>query len=318
VRVNIVTPVRPGGPYYVGRQLSKALNQRGIHAVWTHSLLGTLTSPLVPKVDLTHCLGVPMFTRFKPWKGPLIFSVRGYYHLEPTIWRFFVPRTIREADAITLPTQRLKESLQLDRGIVIPNAVDPEEFNPVTHGNKRTINLVTVTELSFPQKAKGIIDIAKTLSEVQSRGAKFNYRVIGSGRNLAYVREAVKEYDISIEFTGFVNNPKQVLETSDIFLYCSYLDVFPIVILEAMATGLPVLTNDFGGVSEIIENEVSGYIVKNNDEYLERLMSLLGDYRLRERIGQNAREKVQRDFNWQVVINSFISLYKSTLAKSAS
>ncbi len=315
MRVNIVTPVHPGGPYYAGEQLARVLTKKGPRATWTHRLAEVLLSPLVPKADITHAVGVPMFARCKRWKGPLVFSLCGDYQIEKTIWRRFFPRTIEQADVVTSPSQYLKGKLGTERAVIVPHTVFPEEFNLATHTDREVLNLVTITSFSFLDKAKGVIDAARALRIAQNKGARFHYKVVGGGKYLATIKEEVRSYGLNIEFTGFLPDPKQVLEESDAFLYYSCHDNFPIVILEAMATGLPIVTCDVGAMSEIIDDGINGYVAHNEEELLNRLLLLLGSCALRQQVGHSAREKVEQKFNWHVIVDTYISIYEMMMGR---
>jgi len=315
MRVNIVTPVHPGGPYYAGKQLARILNKKGIRAKWTHSLAESLLSPLVPKADITHTVGVPMFARCKRWKGPLVFSLCGDYQIEKTIWQRFFPRTIEQADVVTSPSQYLKEKLGTERAIIVPHTVFPEEFNLATHTDREVLNLVTITGFAFFHKAKGVINVARALRIAQDKGARFHYKVIGGGKYLTTIKDEVRSYGLDIEFTGFLPDPKQVLEESDVFLYYSCHDNVPVVILEAMATGLPIVTCNVGAMSETIDDGHNGYVAHNEEELLNRLLMLIGNCELRQQIGHSAREKVEQKFNWHVMVDTYISIYERVLER---
>jgi glycosyltransferase involved in cell wall biosynthesis len=308
MKANLLTPIRKGGPYSWGEDLTYMLNQNGVLAKHVHSLPMLLGSCFYQQGDIVHT-AVPI--PFKLWKRPIIFTIHGDYTIEQNMWQRFYPKTIAQASTITTPSQYLKQKLGLERAIVVPNALFLERFKQVEHREKEVLNLVTVTNFHFLDKAKGLINVAKVLQQVQNR--KIKYTVIGDGIYLKQVKEEITKHRVSVEFTGFLTDPKQILAQSDIFLYYSYHDNFPIVILEAMACGLPVITNDVGAVSEIIENEKNGYIAATDEAYLEYLLNLVGDAELRTKIGKNARKAVEAKFDWAKIVDEYIKIYKALL-----
>ena len=308
MRVDIVTTVHPGGPYSVGKQLAEILPARGVHSIWTHELSRVLLSSFYPTADITHSMDVPMFPILKALKGPLLFTVHGDYRNENTPWRRFYPWAIQRADAITTASLYLKDKLGLAKATVIPNAVFPERFQVVTHRDKEIINLVTTSNLGFLEKARGILDILQILHALGD--SRVRYKVVGDGFYLRQIKQEAAKYSVKVEFTGFLPDPRQTLGASDIFLYYSHLDNFPIVILEAMASGLPVVTSDVGATSEMIHNGVDGYVAETRDSYLDALRSLLNDPELRQKIGGNARSSVERRFNWQTLVDDYVALYQ--------
>lgn len=310
MRVNVLT-ARFGGPFQWGKDLAYMLNNSRIEAKHIHTLFSLSKSCLYQNVDIVHTT-VPI--PFRLWKKPIVFAIHGDYTIEPNIWQRFIPKTITRADAIIIPSQYLKQKLGLNDAIVIPNAIFPERFKQVRHSEKETINLVTITGFHFKDKARGILDILEILSVAKKIANKrIKYVVVGGGPYLGRIMAQAKSYGIDVEFTGMLQNPKTILENSDIFLYYSYHDASPIAILEAMACGLPVITNNVGAVSEIIDNAENGYIAEGDESYLTYLLSLLGDYKLRQEIGQNARAKVEEKFSWHNVSREYIQIYNKLL-----
>jgi len=308
MRVSILTPPRLGGPFYWARDLAESLNERGIKSEHVHQIRRLLLSPLYHNFDIVHTT-VPF--PFKLWQKPVILTILGDYTDEPNIWQRFVPKTIAQANAITVPSQLLRQKLGLNEAVVIPNAVFPERFKPAQHGARDELKLVTIMNFYFPNKVKGLLNIIEVLNKIQSY--RFTYTIIGGGQYLDTIKYQSGGTKVDVTFTGFLQDPKPVLATSDIFLYYSYHDAFPIVILEAMACGLPMVTNNVGAVSEIIDNAENGYIAEGDEDYLKHLLNLLGDYELRRRIGQNARAKVEEKFSWHTVTPEYIKLYNKLL-----
>ena len=312
MKVNIITPVRVGGPYYSGENLAKILKDREITATWAHHIIRVLSSPIWQNADVVHSMSVPITYRF--WKNPLILTVRGEYPIEKNLWRSFFPLAIKKADIVTTPSHFLKERLGLKDAIVIPNAIFPEKFKPVIHSEKDTISLVTVTKFFFEDKARGVLDILKVLDTVpEAVAGRMRYKVVGGGPFLNQVKREAQKYRVAVEFTDMLQNPRAALESSDIFLYYSQHDNFPNILLEAMAYGLPIVTNSVGAVNEIIEDGKDGYIAPTGKAYLESLLNLMNNYDLRSKVGQNARRSVETKFDWSKIVDSYIEIYKKVL-----
>ena len=311
MKVNILSPVHRGGPYNWASDLVFMLNKKGIKAKWIHNLKNILISLFYQDADVIHTV-VPLTYRL--WVKPVVLTVKGDYTIEKRKWRLLYPLAIKKADIVTTPSHFLKQRLNLDDAVVIPNAIFPDRFKIVKHFEKEIINLVTVTNFGFRDKAEGVLNIVKILEKVKkSTDNKINYTIIGGGAYLEQIKEKTKEYDTNVKFTGFLNDPKEVLETSDIFVYYSIHDNFPNSILDGMASGLPVITNNVGAVPEIIESERDGYVAEYDEDYQEYFLNLVEDYKLREKIGQNARKTVEEKFDWKKVVNEYISIYENLM-----
>lgn len=314
MRVNVITPINKGGPYYWGKNLVRVINEYGdgIHACHTHQLKKILTAPLYQNFDIVHA-EVPL--TYKLWNKPTILTLQGEYTIEKNIWRHFYPLAVKKADVVTSSSNFLKDRLGVDKAIVIPNGIFTDRYKIVAHQDKDTVNLVTLTKFAFKDKSEGVLDLIRIVEKASKNSYKdINYTIIGGGKYLDHVKEKIKNYNVNVNFTGFISDPGKILEGNDIFIYYSAHDNFPTAILEGMASGLPVITNNVGAVNEIITNRKDGYIALNSDEYLDYLIKLIDDHNLRGQVGYNARKKVEDKFDWRKIVNSYVSLYKALLS----
>lgn len=309
MRINILTSVgNKGGPFKWAKGLVHLLRKRNINAYHIYLLKDLLTSPIYQDADIIHTT-LPLAYRL--WRKPVVLTIKGDYTIEDRTWRYLYPIAIKKADVITTPSFFLKKRLNLDNAVVIPNAIFPEQFKMVEHLEKDVINAVSVTNFGFRDKAESVLNMIEILKKVKiATDKKINHIIIGGGAYLKQVKEKARECDTNVNFTGFLGNPKEVLEDSDIFMYYSVHDNFPNSILEAMASGLPIITNKIGAVNEIISNSKDGYVTYGDDEYQECLLNLLDDYKLRAQIGANARKTVEEKFNWNRVIQEYLNIYK--------
>jgi glycosyltransferase involved in cell wall biosynthesis len=96
----------------------------------------------------------------------------------------------------------------------------------------------------------------------------------------------------------------------------SSYDIFPIVMLEAMASGLPVVATKNGGPSEIITSGEEGYLVEptNREELAAALVNVLGDEKERTRLGMNAHRKVVARYTWRRIADRMMAVYREVLA----
>ncbi|MCD1294876.1 hypothetical protein CUJ83_07680 [Methanocella sp. CWC-04] len=312
MKINVITPVNKGGPFNWGKSLAETINGSYGHnysASHIHEFKKIMKIPLYQDHDIVHT-AVPL--TYKLWRKPVVLTIHGEFPIEKNIWRHFYPIAIKKANIITTPSNFLKDRLGINNAIVIPNAVFPGQFRTAEHGEKEQVSLVTLTKFSFKDKAEGVLDLIKIVENVQRHtDIKIKYTVIGGGKYLDYVKDKITDVDLDLYFTGFLNDPKEVLKENDIFLYYSIHDNFPIAILEAMATGLPVITNDVGAVREMISSGKNGYVPDSSDEYERYLIDMISDHRSRARIGRNARNTIENRFSWHKIIKEYRKIYDS-------
>ncbi len=102
-----------------------------------------------------------------------------------------------------------------------------------------------------------------------------------------------------IHFAGSRSDVSRLLGAVDVFVLCSTTECFPISLLEAMAAGRPAVCTAVGGIPEMIEEAVTGYLVpaSNSERLAAQLMSLLSDVNAAHRMGLAARRRVEADFS---------------------
>ena len=110
-----------------------------------------------------------------------------------------------------------------------------------------------------------------------------------------------------------MNNVRELLKDSDIFIAHSKNEALGIAILEAMSAGLPVITTDSGGTSEIISNSgQNGILVEFGDvqRYAEGLALLINDSRLRRRYSDNGMKIIRERFSLEKTVAETYNLYE--------
>jgi spore coat protein SA len=92
-------------------------------------------------------------------------------------------------------------------------------------------------------------------------------------------------------------------------------EAFGLVNVEAMSCGVPVVATRAGGMKEIIRNGVTGYLVRQSrveSDLKEKLLLLLSDKQLRQRLGKRSRERVEQTFTWQHTADRWVKLLKES------
>lgn len=141
---------------------------------------------------------------------------------------------------------------------------------------------------------------------------------VGGGPKQPQVQELAKSLGLAdrVTFAGFRDDVPRFLAESQIFCLCSHWEGLPLSILEAMAVGLPVVASDVGGVSEIVQEGVTGFLVKRGDidGLADRLRLLLQDPQLRHRMGQAGRARYLECFTVDRMAEKTWALYERVLA----
>jgi glycosyltransferase involved in cell wall biosynthesis len=177
--------------------------------------------------------------------------------------------------------------------------------------NKKQIKLVHVGRFQEPKNHRLLIDI---FLKVRNTYPDSKLILVGDGELKFDIERKVKYLGLerSVEFTGVVSNVEDYLADADIFVLASIYEGLPLVVIEAMAAGLPVLSTNVGGISELVEDGFNGYLVDINseEEFVTKLNRLIKDDTLRGEFSINSLEKV-KEYDVKKMIKSYEELYHS-------
>lgn len=201
---------------------------------------------------------------------------------------------------------------------VIPNGIFTHRFNPTVKRleefNDSRPKILYVGRL---EKRKGLSILLKALPVIKQKIPDTILIVVGNGPAKNYFQRMVTGLKIvdSVEFIGFVPNEELPSYYASSDVYCSptlYPEANSIVILEAMATGKPVVAPDFPGYREIIGDNENGVLFKpkNSDDLAAKLIRLLSENNLREKLIVNGLQKAQ-EFDWYKIAKKIENFYQA-------
>ena len=121
----------------------------------------------------------------------------------------------------------------------------------------------------------------------------------------------VKEHPKNVFFLGNIPNAGVYNSIADLFVLPSNYEGLPMVILEAMSFGKPVVASDVGGISEIVQNDWNGYALKNDVAlFAEKIKYILDNEEVYEEFSKNALERFNRDLTVDKMVDSYLKIYK--------
>jgi len=245
-------------------------------------------------------------------------------------WKFknLISKAIlKNADAVIALTDDMKREIQkiYDRNVfVIPNGIDLEIFKNLSKedlcsklemGEEKVIMFVGT--LRPVKGVKYLIEAMKILIDKSKNSRLF---IVGDGEERKYLENLVKELVLEkyVTFIGKVPNEKipEYMTASDVFILPSLSEGFPVTVVEAMASGLPIIATDVRGLPEIIKDGENGFLVepKNLEQIVDKVLLLLEDDELREGISRNNKGKA-KEYSWEAVIEKLERVYERCLQK---
>lgn len=155
---------------------------------------------------------------------------------------------------------------------------------------------------------KGVPVLLQSLIALKKEGYKFHLTLLGDGPERALLESEVKGHGLEsmVHFGGFASQDtvRKTLQGSDVFILPSFAEGVPVSLMEAMACGVPVIGTNVGGVTELIEHNVSGLVVAPSDS--EALKNAISSYlespELRQKVKVAARKVVDEHFNLEIEV----------------
>ncbi len=238
------------------------------------------------------------------------------YHQPPDVFAKIVKnkKHLKNLDAaIVVGTNQLnyfEDLVGKGRVYFVPHGVDTDFFRPLNIGgnNKRGRNRICLFVGQWLRDFQCLREIIRLISKIDS---DVKFEVISTENRVS-------------ELNG-LNNLKSKSNLSDEDLLSSYhradLLILPLTnctannsILEAMSSGLPVVTTDVGGVRDYLDESCAFLAPKGDAETIvKKVLLLLENEELRTQIGKAAREKALKEFDWRVITKKMLEVYKKVL-----
>jgi glycosyltransferase involved in cell wall biosynthesis len=197
---------------------------------------------------------------------------------------------------------------------VIYNGVEIEEFS---NNLKRESDFVNILNIASFKREKNISLLIDAFSGAIAQEKKIKLILVGDGAQKNLLEQQIQKKGIRewVTLLGWRSDIPEILANCDIFLLTSDSEGFPMVLVEAMASGKPVTATSVGGVPEIVENGVTGFLVAPGDSHAlsEAILKLARDDKLREGMGKRGREKAEKEFNMRTVALKYERLYEKLL-----
>jgi glycosyltransferase involved in cell wall biosynthesis len=317
---------------------------RLLHAVRIQSFAADLVR--AEGIDLIHSHfgwpdGFGGFLTSAATGTPLIATLRGKdLHFRPSLdygrrsEAFFdrnVRALLRRADRTTyfsryMRDQGLALGAPASRAFIIDKGVDCDRFRTeIDRASARA-------ELGLPDgpliltvgglvPLKGIHHVLEALQRL-SPARDFHLVVCGEGPQRGELQQLSRRAGLEgrVHFQGWVDRDRipRYFAACDVLVLASLLEAAGNVVLEAMASGRPVICTDSGGPRDYVENGVTGFLVPVADPQAlaERIDTLLADPDLRGRMGQEGRRRVLERHRYGKMIEEFIRLYEEVLTAS--
>jgi glycosyltransferase involved in cell wall biosynthesis len=235
-------------------------------------------------------------------------------------WR--IRLAVRWSDAATAVSHDLASRLGSVSGRsvrCIPNGVDapaPPPGTPAKHGETRFVSVGRLVPV------KGVPWLVRAFGRCLDRGCNAHLLIVGEGEDADEIRRVVDELGQSdrIRLLGGLPHDEvlRVVAGSHCLVAASESEGLPMVMLEAMALGRPVIASNVGGVPEIVADGVNGWLFPPRDaeRFCELAMAVARDSVMATRAGERGREFVRARYSTESMVSGYLDLYRRVTGAS--
>ncbi|MFZ3134752.1 glycosyltransferase family 4 protein [Methanothrix sp.] len=202
--------------------------------------------------------------------------------------------------------------------VIIPNGIDASKFKSTSEANARFVKKYHLVEDSFRVLFVGRLvsfkNAHKLLYAIKNyvKVSKIEIIVVGKG-NEDYLNYLKSIRDQRIHILGEINFSELVVayNISDLFVLLSDYEGLPTVLLEAMASGLPILSTPVGDIPEVIKEGINGYFIRSPVNEKELAQEIEYIYNLdAKKIKENNTQLVRERFNWDLISSKIFDVYR--------
>lgn len=253
-----------------------------------------------------------------------------FFQNSPSWIKSVIRRVITLSDKVIVLSDKWKQFfmgfIPESKLLVLNNFVNLSKFTPArltrnlnTLHSEETLKILFLGGVSSKRKGIHVILNAVPLVLKEYHNTVFILTVIG---NLDTIQQICTQQNLHSNVVLLHNiTEEEKIEkflTSDIFLLPSYAEGLPISILEAMASGLPIITTPVGGIPEVIEDGINGFLITPGDHraLAEKLLLLLSNKQMRQEMGSNNRKKIKERYDINVICTRLAQAYEHLIHAS--
>jgi glycosyltransferase involved in cell wall biosynthesis len=286
-------------------------------------------------IDIIHVQwpipnGLGVLLLKKIYGTPYINTIHGEeVHLSKRYHMLFALRWLVNNSSKTITNSTATRKFCLEAGLnedkidVIPFGVDIEFFRPLDVCKDEKI--FQILSVGYLIERKGFEYLIKAMPHVLKKHKNARLKIVGYGPLESELKEVIYELNLGdeVEIVKNVSDEEllMIYNSSDLFVLPSIVDSqgntegLGVVLLEAMACGLPVVGSNVGGIPEIINDMKSGLLVQEKDilGLSKSIFLIINDKELREKLAYSSLKIVENKFNWKYVSKRYVNVYNKVL-----
>ncbi len=330
--VHLVSQHDPVPGYDQGVRLHRLPHFGGLGYWSNRSAVRRITREVKPDVVNAHYASGYGTLMVREGRTPLVLNVWGSDVYEfpdaSSFHRNLLCRNLRRADAIVSTSEVMaRRTAEVCPGLgkitVVPFGVDMQRFAPRARPTGEEVVIGTVKSLAPKYGIDTLIDAFKIVKDGSPKQT-LRLRIVGGGAQRSELEQRVHRMGLGrfVDFVGTVPHTQVPAELNKLDVYVAlsrtHSESFGVAVIEASACGLPVVVADVGGLPEVMERDVTGFIVPPNDPdaAANAIARLIGDGVLRTRMGDAGRAHVAAHYEWNACVDRALGLFRSLITQA--
>ena len=339
-RIAILAPFPPlsGGMTQIARSLSINLKNDG-HKIYRinlgKGLQGLFPFPklyfqyfkIINRCDIVHIIsasGNALWLKDLPaiimsrilLKKVILNFVGGMALAHYAKWPWYKKLPFRWSSIVVVPTNIFKNLLIKNKScakvFTVPHVVDVQDFNKIQELSGNILILLAAKSL---QEYSGFDFLLDIFSQVKEKNHNAEFWIAGDGPKKKELIDKVKNMRLNgVRFLGNVEHERMpsVMKKATIFVHATRYESFGIALVEAMASSLPVISFNVGGIPEVIIDNMTGHLIPYGDKthFAEAVSDLINNIDKRKRFGKNGKQH-SNNFHWNTIRAYWYKLYSN-------
>ena len=304
--INVKSELHPNIYKAVGR-VRRYIEEKNIHVIHSHTRVTQVMGWLLGKIT----------------GRPYLSTCHGFYKMR--LGRRMFPGWGRAAIAISKPVQEYLINdfkMKLEHVFLIPNGVEINKFSLYQEESRkekrRTFSLEgyqIVGIIARLADVKGHAVLVQAMKRIVGRKPNVKLMIVGEGKQEDNLKRLVQELRLGdqVYFYPVINKSAEFLEIFDVFAMPSLDEGLGLSVMEAQASGLPVVASAVGGLTTLIEHRKTGLLVPPNDSeaLADAIEEMLDDPARAAAMGKAARDFIVRNFSAESMVNKTLAVYES-------
>ena len=293
--------------------------------VYSHMEYLTALPSLYLKIKIPLIVTTDFLIGVSHFHGNKIIDTIGYLHA-----MLIGKRIFKVADGIQFLGSELynyisKLNINANKVFVIPRGVDTELFKPREGNESLRAELriedddMVVLYVGRLEHIKGVNYLLQAAKELIPRYRNLKFLIVGDGSLREECEAFAKSFSDNIIFTGFMDDIPALMNISDIFVLPSLAEGAANAVMEASASGLPVIATDVGEIPKMILDNKTGILIKlkklkDMNGLVGALKKLIDDPLLAKEMGIQGRSYIERYYTWGAICDRLEGFYRGVIA----